>query len=127
MVRSFDIMQFFLASPSPSYEEHSCQKFFPERSFRTPPFSPALNTQASDAGMFVEPVCSGLATEESWFYSRRQEIAVFHSDHTQTNRAGCTVATGIFRRGLKLTVLIVEPRLRMCGAISALLHAPFVM
>jgi len=100
-------------------KEHSCQKFFPERSFRKPPPSP--NTQASDARMFVEPVCRGLATEESWFYSRQQEIAVFQSDHTQTNR------TGIYPRELKLACLIVEPRLRICGAIFALLHAPFVV
>jgi hypothetical protein len=77
--------------------------------------------------MFVEQVCRGLATDESWFYSRREEIAVFQSVHTKTIRAGCAVGTGIFHRELKLAVLIVEPRLRMYGAISALLHAPFVV
>lgn len=128
MVRSFDVIQFLLASPIPLYEGTQLPEILLKTFFsHSLLLLPRPNTEASDAGMFVEPVCRGLATDESWFYSRRQEIAVFQSVHTQTNRAGCKVGTGIFPWELKLTVLIVEPRLRMCGAISALLHAPFVV
>lgn len=77
MVRSFDIVQFLLASPSPSYEGTQLPEILPRTFFSHSPLLPSPNTQASDAGMFVEPVCRGLATDGSWFYSRRQEIAVF--------------------------------------------------
>lgn len=41
--------------------------------------------------MFVQPVCHGLATDESWFCSRRQEIAVSkrpYPDQTSRLRSG---------------------------------------